>query len=69
RLHDGAVEGGYGFVRGDEDADALFIVFVDRFRCFDSFVEVVHMNGRKQLHLMEQSDIRSLRILLQLASV
>ena len=69
RLHDGAVEGVNVFVSGDEDADALFIVFVDSFRCFDSFVEIMHVDGCELLHLMETSDIRSFRILRQLAIV
>ena len=30
-----------------EDADVLFIVFVDSFRCFDSFVEIMHVDGRR----------------------
>ena len=69
RLHDGAVEGVNVFVSGDEDADVLFIVFVDSFRCFDSFVEIMHVDGCELLHLMETSDIRSFRILRQLAIV
>lgn len=54
---------------GDEDADALFVIFLDGFRRFDSFVEVVHMNGRKPLHLEETNDIDPFRIQWQYAIV